>query len=191
MMNMKFLAKQKKLLSTTVLLSLLVQGCSTTQSLPMPAVEQMDLERFMGDWYVVASIPTYFEKDAYNPVERYSLNADGSVKTIFSYNKGSIAGPSKSMNAIGFIPDSEKPSIWEMQFVWPVRADYRVVYLSPDYEFTIVGRTKRDYLWIMSRQQPVPEDEFSLLMERAAELGYSLDKVRVSNWQQGSAIDKP
>jgi len=43
----------------------------------------------------------------------------------------------------------------------------------------------------MSRQQPVPEDEFSLLMERAAELGYSLDKVRVSNWQQGSAIDKP
>jgi len=191
MIIMRFLAKQKKLLGTTVLLSLLVQGCSTTQSLPMPAVEQLDLERFMGDWFVVASIPTYFEKDAYNPVERYSLNADGSVKTVFSYNKGDIAGPSKSMNAIGFIPDSEKPSIWEMQFVWPVRADYRVVYLSPDYEFTIVGRTKRDYLWIMSRQQPVPEDEFSLLMERAAELGYSLDKVRVSNWQQGSAIDKP
>ena len=185
MMIMRFLAKQKKLLGTTVLLSLLVQGCSTTQSLPMPAVEQLDLERFMGDWFVVASIPTYFEKDAYNPVERYSLNADGSVKTVFSYNKGDIAGPSKSMNAIGFIPDREKPSIWEMQFVWPVRADYRVVYLSPDYEFTIVGRTKRDYLWIMSRQQPVPEDEFSLLMERAAELGYSLDKVRVSNWQQG------
>ena len=191
MMIMKFLAKQKKLFGTTVLLSLLVQGCSTTQTLPMPAVEQLDLERFMGDWFVVASIPTYFEKDAYNPVERYSLNADGSVKTVFSYNKGDIAGPSKSMNAIGFIPDSEKPSIWEMQFVWPVRADYRVVYLSPDYEFTIVGRTKRDYLWIMSRQHPVPEDEFSLLMKRAAELGYSLDKVRVSNWQQDSVIDKP
>ena len=157
----------------------------------MPAVEQMDLGRFMGDWFVVASIPTYFEKDAYNPVERYSLNTDGSVKTIFSYNKGSIEGPSKSMNAIGYIPDSEKPSIWEMQFVWPLRADYRVVYLSPDYEFTIVGRTKRDYLWIMSREQPVPEAEFNLLMERAAELGYSLDKVRVSNWQQVSTIDKP
>ena len=48
MMNMKFLAKQKKLLSTTVLLSLLVQGCSTTQSLPMPAVEQMDSGKVHG-----------------------------------------------------------------------------------------------------------------------------------------------
>jgi len=154
----------------------------------MPAVEGLDLERFMGNWFVVAGIPTYFEKDAYNPIERYSLNIDGSVKTVFSYNKGSITGPSKSMNAIGFIPDSTKPSIWEMQFVWPVRADYRVVYLSPDYEFTIVGRKKRDYLWIMSRQQPVPEDEFNALMKYAAGLGYNLDDVRVSNWQHNSTI---
>ena len=44
---------------------------------------------------------------------------------------------------------------------------------------------------ILVREQPVPEAEFNLLMKRAAELGYSLDKVRVSNWQQDSAIDKP
>ena len=171
------------------MVALLIQGCSTTEQKPMRAVEQFDLERFMGSWFVIASIPTYFGRDAFNPTENYSLNADGTIKTVFSYNKGGPKGPLKSMNATGFIPDSSRQSIWEMQFFWPIRADYRVVYQSPDREHTIVGRTKRDFVWVMSRQQSVSNATLKSLMSRVEELGYNPEEVQLSNWQSGGATE--
>ena len=76
-----------KVLVPTVLL-LMVSACKTAE--PMPVVDAVDLNRFMGDWYVIANIPTFIETDAYNPVETYRLNADGTVATTFAFNKGRI-----------------------------------------------------------------------------------------------------
>ena len=54
-----------------MILLLALTACSTHK--PMPAVKYVDLDRFMGDWFVIANIPTFLEKDSYNPVETYSL----------------------------------------------------------------------------------------------------------------------
>ena len=43
----------------------------------MKTVEFVDLERFMGDWYVIANIPTFIEKGATNAIESYKLMDDG------------------------------------------------------------------------------------------------------------------
>ena len=56
-------------------------ACSSTR--PIDTVQQVDLERFMGDWYVIASIPTFLERGAHNAVERYRLDDDGSIETVF------------------------------------------------------------------------------------------------------------
>ena len=34
----------------------------------------MELSKFMGSWYVIANIPTPFEKNAYNAMETYSVS---------------------------------------------------------------------------------------------------------------------
>ena len=62
---------------------LIAIGCSTQK--PMPAVDYVDLKRFMGDWYVIANIPTFVEKNAFNPVESYRLNDDGTIATKFTF----------------------------------------------------------------------------------------------------------
>ena len=76
-----------------VAITLVMASCSSQK--PMPAVDYVDLERFMGDWYVIANIPTFLEKDAYNPVETYRLDDDGSVATTFTFNAGSLGGEQK------------------------------------------------------------------------------------------------
>ncbi len=75
-------------------------GCAGVKS-PLAAVPYVDLERFMGDWYVIASIPTFVEKGAHNAVEKYALNADGRIQTTFIFRKNTLDGASKEHNPTG------------------------------------------------------------------------------------------
>ncbi len=148
----------------------------------MRVVAHMDIERFMGQWYVLGGIPTFAEKDAYNPLENYELNDDGSIATTFSYNHRNVAGPQRTLNSRAFVSKDNK-AIWGMQFVWPLKADYRVVYLDPDYQQTIVGRVKRDYLWIMARDPDIPDSALQEMIDIAVSLGYERDKIQLTNWR--------
>lgn len=69
--------------------------------------------------------------------------------------------------------------VWGMQFVWPIKAEYRVVYIDPEYQFTIIGRTKRDYVWLMARQPVIAEDDYKRLLSIIEQEGYDLDKLRL------------
>ena len=77
-----------------------VQGCQTMP--PIKTVETVNLERFMGSWYVVASIPTFSEKDVYNGTESYRLNDDGSVETTFSFNRWFLMAPAMTLTQVRF-----------------------------------------------------------------------------------------
>ena len=70
-------------------------GCTAVAEEPLKIAANLDLERFMGRWYIIASIPTPFERDAFNAVEEYTWLGDGKVATRFTYNKGAFDGPVK------------------------------------------------------------------------------------------------
>ena len=147
-----------------------ISGCSNQQS--MTTVDYVDIERFMGDWYVIANIPTYFEKNAYNPLESYRLDEDGSIATTFSFNAGSFDGEQKVFRPRAFVTDLVSNAVWGMQFVWPIKADYRIVYLDEDYQTTIIGRNNLDYVWIMARSPQISEQSYSELEKFVMALGY-------------------
>ncbi len=155
---------------------LLVAGCSTQK--PMPAVDYVNLKRFMGDWYVIANIPTFVEKNAFNPLESYQLNDDGTIATTFTFNSGSLNGELKQYQPKGFIKDKSSNAIWGMQFIWPIKADYRVVYLDESYEQTIIGRVSRDYVWIMARTPKISESDYAKLVSKVESLGYDIDLLQ-------------
>jgi len=102
----------------------LLSGCSSNP--PMKTVDFVDLERFMGDWYVIANIPTFIEKEAHNAVENYQMNPDGSIATTFSFRKDNFTGDLKKYTPTGFIKDTKTNALWGMQFIWPIKADYLI-----------------------------------------------------------------
>jgi apolipoprotein D and lipocalin family protein len=164
----------KLFLSAAVALSL--AACATRA--PMPTVESVDLNKFMGDWYVIANIPTFIERQAYNAVERYELDSDGNIPTTFTFNKGSFDGPLKTYRPKGFITDKSNNSLWGMQFIWPIKADYRIVYLSDDYQQVIIGRKARDYVWLMARTPQISDTDYQALLQKTERLGYDLTLLR-------------
>lgn len=155
---------------------LLITGCQTMK--PIHTVEYVDINRFMGDWYVIASIPTFIEKNAHNATESYRLDSDGSVATTFKFNKGSFDGPLKEYHPRGFIRDKNSNAVWDMQFVWPFKAEFRIVYLSDEYSTTVIGRTKRDYVWIMAREPLISEQEYDLILDFLQDQGYDIKKIK-------------
>ncbi len=144
----------------------------------MKTVARVDLERFMGDWFVIANIPTFLEKGAHNAMENYALNDDGTIATTFTFNAGSFDGELKEYTPKGFVLNTETNALWGMRFIWPIKADYRIVYLDEDYTQTIIGRKKRDFVWVMARTPHVDEAEYQRLLGVVAELGYDMSKVQ-------------
>lgn len=156
---------------------LLLTGCTTSLP-PLKTVEKIDLPRFMGPWYVIAAIPTFIETKAYNAIEDYRLDADGTIATTFTFNQGGFDGPPKRYNPRGFVVDRVNNSTWGMQFIWPFKAEFLITYLSPDYSQTVIGRNKRDYVWIMARTPQIPEVDYQRLLKELAAQGYDLTKLR-------------
>ena len=149
-----------------------------TNHAPMPTVDYVDIERFMGDWYVVANIPTFLEEGAHNAVESYRMNADGTIATTFTFRAGGFDGEFKTYNPKGFIKDTSTNALWGMQFIWPIKADYRIVYLDESYSKTVIGREARDYVWVMARKPELTSEEYDEIVRFVAGIGYDVSKMK-------------
>ena len=152
-------------------------GCAGGQP-PLATVDYVDLDRFMGDWYVIANIPTFVEKGAHNALEQYAMNEDGEIETTFTFRKDSFDGELKTHTPRGFIRNTETNAEWGMQFIWPIKADYRVVYLDDDYTQTIIGRNKRDFVWIMARTPTISDEDYNRLTSLVADMGYDVTEIQ-------------
>ena len=166
------------LISTLALgIGVALAACASTPP-TIPPVANVDLQRFMGDWYVIAHIPSLPEREAWNAVESYRLDDEGRIRTTFQFRKGSFAAPLKTMEPVGRVVPGTNNAVWDMQFVWPIQAEYVIVDLTADYSQTVIGRSKRDYLWIMARTPSIADADYAALVEKAKALGYDTSKLR-------------
>jgi steroid 5-alpha reductase family enzyme/lipocalin len=167
-----------RMLAASVAPLLAVAACRSHAAQPIRTVSHVELQRFMGDWYVIANIPTRLERGAHNAVESYRLRPDGAIATTFRFRSGSAHGIEKRYHPVGFVRDPRSNAIWGMRFVWPFKADYRIVYLSADYSQTVIGREARDYVWIMARSPAISSADYARLLAVVAGEGYDISRVR-------------
>ncbi len=160
------------------LLLLGLAGCATVA--PPPTVERVDLPRFMGDWYVLAGQFTPFEKGAHNAIENYRLDEKGRIPTTFTFNKGAPDGPRKTYRSLAFVHNQETKAEWRIQFFWPIRFPYLIVFLDEEYQATAISTDDRKYVWVMARGPELAPALEARLMNRLTELGFDTNRfVRV------------
>jgi len=159
---------------------------SCSHHAPMATADYVDIDRFMGDWYVIANIPTFLEEGAHNAVESYAKNDDGTIATTFTFLDGGFDGKRKTYHPKGFITNNGTNALWGMQFIWPIKADYRIVYLDQDYTKTVIGREARDYVWVMARKPQLSKEEYEEIVQFIDSIGYDVSKMRrvPQSWPQ-------
>ncbi len=174
---MKCVPRTARTAGPVLLVALLFGSCRAAPA-PLPVMARVDVPRFMGDWYVIACIPTRLERHAYAAMESYRLDADGRVRTTFTFREGGFEGPPRRYTPVGFVTAGSNGAVWGMRFVWPFRADYRVMYVDAAYTQTVIGREARDYAWIMARTPVLAQADYEKLTGLMAAAGYDLTGLR-------------
>lgn len=150
---------------------------------PIPPVSHVDLARYMGRWYVLAAIPTHFERDDFNPVETYRLEPNRQICTRFRFRQGGFQGPLKTLHSTATVVPSTGNAAWKVHLLWVLREQYIVAWLAPDYTRVIVARDARDYVWLMARAPQVSLPEYRDMLARTQAMGYDVAKIRKSPQQ--------
>lgn len=152
---------------------------------PLQLASKVETNKFMGTWFVIGNIPTYFETNASNAVETYSRveNKSHDIDIGFKYNEGEpITGKLKSLPQKGYIQgdNKEESSEWKVSPFWPIKMTYPIVEIDPDqYEYTVIGYPSREYLWIMGRKPQMDHKTYDMLVERCkTKHGYDVSKIR-------------
>lgn len=161
---------------TGIFIALFLGACNSEEG-DLATVDYVDLDRFMGDWYVIANIPTFLEKGAHNAVENYSMNDDGTIATRFTFREDSFDGERKEYNPRAWVLDTDTNARWGMRFVWPIKADYRISWLDEDYSMTVIARQDRDYVWIMARTPTISADDYDRLVNFVGSIGYNVSDI--------------
>ncbi len=164
-----------------------LSACQTRTYPPLLRAQSVDIPRFMGSWYVIACIPSLIERREFNAVESYRLDPQGRIRTVFTYQDGSFEAPVKRLTPVGFVTPGTDGTVWGMRFIWPIRADYRIMFVNADYSQTLIGREKRDYAWIMARSPTMPDSDYQALSALLRSQGYDISRLRMVPQQPRAA----
>lgn len=156
-----------------LLIASVLMGCTKDFS----TVKQVDLQRFMGAWYVIAILPNPIEKNAANGIETYTLNPDGSIGITYTYRKGGPTGKEKTLRPRAKVYNQESSAEWRVQLLKPFWSPYLVVDLAEDYRYTVIGVPNKKFVWIMSRSPELSDEDYAGIINRLAADGYKTEKI--------------
>ena len=178
--------------SIILIVIILLTGCNQLNKWPnmnidkpLKTVEYVDLEKYMGKWYVIANIPTFIEKRATNAIENYKLNDNGEVETTFTFYQDSPIGKKKEYNPKGYVFNKETNAEWRMQFIWPFKMPFLIIDLDKNYTYTVIGYPNRNYVWIMSREPKMTSEIFDKILKNLLSVGYDISKIKkvLQDWE--------
>jgi len=162
------------LLSAIVVLSVL-SSCATIPE-GVTAVKPFDKEKYLGKWYEITRIDFKYEKDLNNTTAEYSLKSNGTIKVD---NKGYNTKKGEWEQAIGkakFV-GNENTAMLKVSFFGPFYSGYNVIAIDPDYKYALIGGASFKYLWILSRENSIPEEIKNKYLKIATDFGYNTSEL--------------
>lgn len=175
---------------TWVIVTLMAMGLCFSMPLPadsdkpLETVDRVDLERYMGRWYEIAKIPNRFQRKCVRDTSAtYSLRPDGRVTVVNRCTEKD--GDESVSSGLAKVVDTATNAKLKVSFVsllgirlfW---GDYWVIGLDPDYEWALVGESKRKYGWILARQPQLTPEQWEAARSTLRARGYDPDRFETT-----------
>lgn len=151
---------------------------ANSQLQPLTTVPYVDLEKYAGKWYEIASFPQRFQKGCHCTTAEYSLSEKGFVVVKNRCNKGSDNGKVSQIRGKAFVERNSGNAKLKVQFFWPFRGKYWIIDLAVDYSYAVVGHPKRNYLWILSRTPNMNEEIYQQILARVRGKGFDIARLQ-------------
>lgn len=144
---------------------------------PLETVQQVDIKKYMGRWYEIASFPQRFQKGCTCTTAEYTLNENGTVKVD---NSCTAYGKKKESIGIAKVVDKETNAKLKVSFFRPFWGKYWIIDLADDYSYAVVGHPNRKYLWILSRTPEMDKEVYDGILQRVTAKGFDTSMLQVT-----------
>ncbi len=171
-------------LSGTLVMFLYACATSGSGQAPLEVVPHVDLGRYVGRWYEIASFPQRFQKGCSDSRAEYRILPDGNVEVLNSCLKDGKVDTAKGR---AWVVDTKTNAKLKVSFFWPFRGDYWIIDLEKDYEYAVVSAPSMKYLWILSRTPTMEEQRYQAIVGRLKDRGFDITKL--NRTQQGNRKD--
>jgi apolipoprotein D and lipocalin family protein len=153
---------------------------TTVKSQLLQTVANVDLNKYAGKWYEIASYPQRFQKGCHCTTAEYTLSDKGFVIVENRCNKDSITGKQAYIKGKAFVEEHSGNSKLKVQFFWPFKAKYWIIDLADDYSYAVVSHPNKKYLWILSRTPKMNETVYQQIVFRLKEKGFDITKLQIT-----------
>lgn len=144
----------------------------------LETVSFVDLSRYSGKWYEIASFPQRFQKGCTCTTAEYTLSDKGDVIVENKCRKDSVNGPVKGIKGKAWVQKNSGNAKLKVQFFWPFNGNYWIIDLAADYSYAVVSEPGKAYLWILCRKNTMPEEEYQAIVERLKAKGFATEKLQ-------------
>jgi len=156
---------------------LLLAGCISSRK-PLPAaVASVDLDRYMGRWFVISHVPYFLEKGKVASYDTYARRPDGRLTNNFTFREKNLEGPEKTWEGTARVIDPVSNATWKVSFVWPVSVTYKIFSLDPNYRWAVVGTKDGGLLWVLSRERRLPPETYAAILADLKARGFPAEEL--------------
>lgn len=143
---------------------------------PLKTVDFVDLERYMGRWYMIANIPYFAERGNVAVYVEYTRRPDGLIDDRYTARDGFDEPPFTKKGLIE-VTDPMRNAAGRITFLAPLWQDYGVLYLDPDYRHTVIGHPSRNYAWVFAREPRVDDETYAKMLAALEQNGFDTQRV--------------
>lgn len=150
-----------------------------------PMDRKIDIQKMMGKWYIIGSIPSFLDKNTANGTEEYVWNEEKQlIDVTFTYM-------SRDLKKTNVTPQTAKPSnenqtFWDLKVKlgpFPVKLSYLVIGCNTeDYSSCVVGDPGRNVLYLMARTPEIDAATYETMKLEAEAAGY--DRLKIEDQPQ-------
>jgi apolipoprotein D and lipocalin family protein len=158
----------------------IIMAASNTKSQTLQTVPYVDLEKYLGKWYEIASYPQRFQKGCHCTTAEYTLSEKGFVIVENRCNRDSINGKLSFIKGKAFVERNSGNAKLKVQFFWPFKGKYWIIDLADDYSYAVVSHPNKKYLWILSRTPEMSSLVYQQVLFRLKEKGFDLTKLTIT-----------
>jgi len=143
---------------------------------PVVSVPSVDLARYSGKWFEIASFPMFFQRSCVaDTTAEYASAPDGGITV---HNRCRTDKGFDDATGKATVVEGSANSRLKVSFFWPFKADYWIVGLDPQYRWAVVGNPNRKYLWVLSRTAQLQPDLLQAALASASAQGFDLAELR-------------
>jgi len=145
---------------------------------PLEVVPHVDLRRYLGTWYEIATIPQRFQKGCVGVTAEYALRNDGDIDVVNTCRQDTLDGKVRSVRGKAWVVDKATNAKLKVRFFWPFSGAYWIIELDPEYRWAVVGHPGRGYLWILSRTPQMDGALYDEIIRRVTAKGYDTSRIK-------------